>query len=59
MFVCICMDSIYGSIARLQQGIQGQLQQYPNANAIRPARSGVAALAVPVYACEASLQGQG
>lgn len=57
MFVCICMDSIYGSIARLQQGIQGQLQQYPNA--IRPARSGVAALAVPVYACEASLQGQG
>lgn len=46
-------------IARLQQGIQGQLQQYPNANAIRPARSGVAALAVPVYACEASLQGQG
>lgn len=43
-------------IARLQQGIQGQLQQYPNANAIRPARS---ALAVPVYACEASLQGQG
>lgn len=43
-------------IARLQQGIQGQLQQYPNATL--PARSGVAALAVPVYACEASLQGQ-
>lgn len=53
MFVCICMDQI----ARLQQGIQGQLQQYPNATL--PARSGVAALAVPVYACEASLQGQG
>lgn len=35
-------------IARLQQGIQGQLQQYPNANTTLPARSGVAALAVPV-----------